>query len=98
MVSRAEEQSRDPFLSKPLEERLVVRDDDRAIRSRKGQQSVIGGTPRIDHTKTARQPQAGAGPSVPPGPKIPVRQGGVRGGDIGVPPPTLGLPIAGFAG
>ena len=93
MVSRAEEQSRDPFLSKPLEERLVVRDDDRPKRRRKVQQGVIGGTRRIDHSISARQPQAGTGLSVPLGQKFQFGEDRLREGDIGVPQQSLNLPV-----
>jgi len=92
MVSRAEEEPRDPFLSKPLEERLIVRDDDRAIRSRKVQQGVIGGT-RVDHSISARQPQASTGFSVPLGQKFQFGDDRLRDGDIGVPQQSLDLPV-----
>src|SRR5438552_3258771 len=93
MVSRAEEEPRDPFLSKPLEERLIVRDDDRAIRSRKVQQGVIGGTRRVDHTISARQPQAGTGLPIPLGQKFQFGEDRFRDGDIGVPQQSLDLPV-----
>jgi len=85
MVSRAEEDSRDPCGFEPIEEGLVVRHDDGAVRYREVEERVIRGTVCLKRAIILRKPCGRPSVTVSVRKKRQLRKDRARDRDINVP-------------